>query len=125
VQLAQKTINGDPNDVVNYPGYVAAGVIVHIATPTLRRISAVLSISMENGFDETDVAVEVQRVVANYIDNRQIGDDVILSKIIERAMSVRGVSNVIVSDPTSDVIILEDELPVSFNVSGTSLVTVL
>lgn len=125
VQLAQKVVNGDKDDPVNYPGYTAAGIIVHIDTPTIRQITIIMSISVANGFDEDDLRDDVQLVVENYIDGRKIGQNVIVAKIVELAMSIRGVENVKVQSPTNDVVILEEELPKSFDSSGNSLVTVI
>jgi hypothetical protein len=124
VQLAQKVVNGDKDDPVNYPGFVAAGIIIHIDTPTIRQITIIMSISVANGFDEEDVRDDVQLVVENYIDGLKIGENVILAKIIERAMSTRGVDNAKIQVPSNDVVILEEELPKSFDSSGNSLVTV-
>jgi uncharacterized phage protein gp47/JayE len=123
--LAQKVICGDPNDRSNYPGVVAGGIIVHVSTPIVRRISVTLTITSKDGFDESQLRSDVQQAVESYIDSLLIGDNVYLAKIIEKTMEVKGVDNVIVSYPTSDVVILEDELPTSSDVYGNSLVTVL
>lgn len=124
VQEAQKVVNGDKNNSVDYPGYSAAGIIVHIDTPTIRQITVVLSISVEVGFDETELYDDVQIIVENYIDGLKIGDNVILAKIVELAMGVRGVNNAKVLTPLNDIVILEEELPKSFDSSGNSLVMV-
>ena len=124
VQLAQKVLNGDPKDSVNYPGVVAGGIIIHIDVPILRRITVLLGLSILNGFDNATVVSNVIRSVKAYIDNLNIGDSVIRAKIIELAMLVSGVENVIVKMPTEDIIVLEDELPVSFDSNGNSLISV-
>jgi uncharacterized phage protein gp47/JayE len=125
MQLAQKVITGDPNDPISYPGVVAGGVIINVDTPTLRQITVIISISVENGYDEDDVRNEVNRVLTNYIDSLNIGDNVIVAEIIERAMGVEGVINSNVSEPTTDIIALENELPVSYDSNSNNLVTVL
>jgi len=124
VQLAQKVLNGDPDDRVNYPGVVAGGVIISVDVPTLRRISVILSISVENGYDEATVTQDVIRAVTAYVDALRIGDNVIRAKIIERAMSTAGVTNAIIKVPTDDIVVLEDELPVSFDSNGNTLIMV-
>lgn len=125
VKLAQKVVNGDKDDPVNFPGYSAAGIIVHIDTPTIRQITVVMSISVKDGFDETEIRDDVQLVVENYIDGLRIGQNVILAKIIQLAMRVNGVTNAKIQIPLSDIVILEEELPKSFDSSGNSLVTVV
>lgn len=125
VQIAQKVVTGDPNNPTNYPGLVAGGIIINIDTPTLRQITVIISISVENGFSESDVSTEVNRVLTNYIDSLNINDNVIVAEIVERAMGVEGVINCSVTTPSADIIVLEDELPVSYDSNGNNLVTVL
>lgn len=125
VAIAQKVINGDKNDPVNYPGIVSAGVIIHVGTPVIRPITIVMSISVENGFVESEVRDQVKVFVESYINGLFIGQNVILSKMIQRAMSITGVSNAKVLIPTTDLVIFENELARSYDSSGASLVTVL
>ena len=119
----QRVINGDPDDEVFFPGIKAAGVIVNVDTPTIRRITVSMSIAVEAGFSEIDLAPLVVEAVENYISGLGIGDDVIVAEIIDRAMGVTGMFNVTVTEPSSDVVILEDELPVAYSASGTTLVS--
>ena len=92
-------------------------------TPVIRRITVAMSITAQSGFAEADLAPQVVDAVSNYINGLGIGDDVIRAEIIERAMRVPGMFNVSVTLPASDLIILENELPVPNDASGTSLVT--
>lgn len=124
VQTCQKIINGDPNDEVNFPGVYSAGSPPVVETPTIRRITVRLSITTIEGKDEDDVSPIVQGVIETYISSLGIGNDVIISEIIERAMRVPGMYRVEVTSPTSDVSVGEDELPVPYDTSGNSLVTV-
>jgi uncharacterized phage protein gp47/JayE len=123
--LAQNTVNGLPQDPVAFPGLAAAGVILYVDTPVIRTISVLLSISVRSGVDESEARDDVALVVENYIDGRTIGQDIILAAIVDRAMGIDGVENVLIQQPTSDVTILENELPKSFDSNGTSLITVL
>ncbi len=125
LQKVQKVLNGDPNDRTNYPGVVAGGVIIRADTPTLREVRVTASISVSVGFDETDVAPQVETAIAGYVDNLGIGENVIRAAIIEKVMGISGVSNVTLTEPLADIVVLEDELPVSYDSNGNSLVTVL
>jgi uncharacterized phage protein gp47/JayE len=125
VQLAQKVINGDKDNSSTYPGYSAAGIIVHIDTPTIRRITVVMAISVSVGYDETEIRDDVTLVLENYINSLKIGENVILAKMVELAMGVEGVSDANVVTPVANVVILEEELPKSFDSSGNSLITVV
>lgn len=124
MQLAQKVLNGDPKNKVDFPGVVAAGIIINVDVPILRRITVLLSISVDNGYDTNAVGQDVIRLVTAYVDGLTIGDNVIVAKIIERAMSVEGVENVVVRYPIEDIVVLENELPVTFDSNGNSLVAV-
>lgn len=125
IYQVQKVINGDSADPVNFPGYEAAGVQVVVQTPVIRRIEVQLSLSAKNGFNEDDLKTLVQEAVENYVSSLGIGANVILASIIQVAMNINGVFDVIPVDPTGDIVVLENELPVPFDSDGTSLVSVL
>lgn len=124
VATVQTIIDGDANDPVTYPGVRAAGVIVVVETPTIRRITVRISISAQPGFVEADLIPQVREAVETYISGLGLGADVIIAEIIERSMGVTGVYNVSVITPVADVVILENELPVPFSAGGVSLITV-
>ena len=121
----QKVLNGDPDNPTTYPGVVAAGIIVHVDTPVIRSVEITVSLTVTNGYDALEVANEVKVSLQGYIDSRRIGDNILISRIIETAMQVGGVENVTVKSPVADIVILENELPVGHDNTGTSLVTVL
>jgi hypothetical protein len=121
---AQRFVNGSSGDETAFPGVVAAGIEATVETPAIRRITVRLSISALPGFDELTLAPQVQSTIESYITALGIGEDVIVSEIIERAMGVPGIYNVLVQEPTSDLAVSTNELPVPTNSTGTSLVTV-
>jgi len=122
---AQKVLEGDSNDSVNYPGVKAAGIFLAVEAPSSKRVTVEVSISAETTFVETDLAPLVQSEIENYVRSLKIGEDVIVSRIIDAIHDVQGVRSVNVALPSSDVIVLENELPSPFDASGNSLVTVL
>jgi uncharacterized phage protein gp47/JayE len=124
IKTVQTVIDGDPADPTNFPGIRAAGIQVIVETPTIRRITVRLSITTTPGREETDVIPQVQEAVEAYINGLGIGEDVIVAEIVQRAMDVSGMFNVVVTLPSNDVVVLENELPVPFDSSGNSLVTV-
>ena len=75
-------------------------------------------------FEEAALVPSVQTAIESYITALGIGDDVIVSEIVERAMGVSGMYNVVVQEPTSDLSVSSNELPVPTSASGTSLVVV-
>ena len=120
----EKFINGDPNDEVNFPGVVAAGIEATVETPTVRRVTARVSITALDGFEESELAPLVRTEIENYILSLGIGDDVIVSEIVERSMGITGIYNVIVQEPTTDISVAFAELPVPVSAGGSTLVVV-
>lgn len=121
----QKVLEGDPDDPLNYPGVKAAGVFLSVEQPVIKRITVTCSITASDGFVESVIAPSVQRAIESYISSRRIGQDVITSKIIDVAYSVRGLEDIHVITPTNNIIVLENELPIPFDAAGDTLVQVL
>jgi uncharacterized phage protein gp47/JayE len=111
LQETQKVIDGDPNDRTNYPGYRAAGVLVRVLPPTAANQLVTCDITVLDGYSQTDIAAQVRDEIATYINNLGIGNDVIVSEMIERAMSIEGMYDITVSTPAANVSILDDQLP--------------
>ena len=115
IQETQKVIDGDPLDPLVYPGVRAGGIQVLVQAPSLISQSLIGTISVLSGFDTTVVAAAVSTAVQDYINNLPIGDDVIVSELIERAMGVNGMFNFSIqsltgSAPAADQIILDDQV---------------
>ncbi len=125
VAEVQKVLEGDPNDSVNFPGVKAAGIFLAVEAPIIKRITVRATITAEDRFTEADISPGVRRAIEDYINARRIGEDVIRSKMIDVAHNISGVRDITITDPTSNITVLENELPVPFDSDGDSLVTVL
>lgn len=123
--LVQKVVNGSPTDSANYPGVAAGGVIIYVDVPVIRSISILAAIAVDVGYDEDVLKNSVKLAIENYVDGLGIGSNVILSKMVERAFTVEGVANVIIKNPLYDIVILENELPKSYDSLGNSLIQVI
>jgi hypothetical protein len=121
----QKVMEGDLTDYVRYPGVKAAGIFLSVEQPVIKRITVIVSITAADGYSEIDLAPNVKSAIESYISSLRIGQDVITAKIIDVAFSVVGLADIRVITPTSNIILLESELPVPFDAGGTSLVQVL
>jgi phage-related baseplate assembly protein len=108
--ITQKIIDGDPSDRVNYPGYRAAGVLVRVLSPTVRQMLFTANITVKHGFNQVGIAAQVSASISEYVNGLGIGDDVILSELIDRAMSVPGMFDVLILNPTSNTVISDSEL---------------
>lgn len=107
----QKVVDGDPADRVNYPGWRAAGVRVRVQTPQILQQIVQASIVVREGYSQSEVESEIEAAVSDYINTLGISGDVIRNEIIERIMAVPGVYNCALLQPTSDIIMLDDQLP--------------
>lgn len=125
IREVQRTLEGDIDNANRYPGVKAAGVFLSVEAPLLRRVSVVASISAQEGFREEDLVSSVRGRIENYISSLGIGDNVVVSKIIDEAHNVRGVRDITITLPSSNVTVLENELPVPFDSTGDSLITIL
>jgi hypothetical protein len=121
----QKVMEGDLTDYVRYPGVKAAGIFLSVEQPVIKRITVVASITAADGYSEIDLAPNVRSAIESYISALRIGQDVITSKIIDAAFSIRGLADIRIVTPTANIVLLESELPVPFDASGNSLVQVL
>lgn len=125
ISQVQRVLEGDLDNPTIYPGVKAAGIFLSVEAPTIRRITVIASIAADVGFVEADLRDEVRAEIETYISSRRIGEDVILSKIIDVAHNVTGVKDVTILTPTANVSILENELPIPFDSDGNTLVTIL
>ena len=111
----QKLIDGDPSSPTNYPGLKALGTKFLPASPTRKMIPFQLSIVAIKGYREEDLTDLVVNTVLNYVSSLGVGENVILSEIVQRvkAITVNGVEvvdDVKILSPTANVIVLESEL---------------
>lgn len=110
IALAQKIVDGDPDDVVNYPGLRAAGVFVRVQTPQVLLQNVDVTVTVSEGYDQTGTKEAVRQAIKDYINTLNISGDVIRNRLITKMMLVPGVVNVLVITPSGDVAILDDQL---------------
>jgi len=110
IAMAQRVIDGDPLDRANYPGYRAAGVLVQVKVPTILQAVIQANITVRQGYSQTDVAVKVKTALSAYVNALSVNEDVILSELTERAMTVEGMFDIAFITPTTNLIILDTQL---------------
>lgn len=111
IQEVQKVINGDPNDRTAYPGWRAAGVRVAVLPPVVLQQVVTASVLVAEGYSKPDVLDECSDAISAYINGLGVSGDVIRAELITRIMEVAGVVNVTVTSPSTDVILLDEQLP--------------
>jgi uncharacterized phage protein gp47/JayE len=122
---AQRVLEGDLDNPEAYPGIKAAGIMLSVEAPVIKRITVRASITAAAGFSEASLVDSVAANIEAYINSKKIGEDIIRSKIIDVAHNVRGVADIVVITPTNNITVLDNELPVAYDSSGNSLVTVV
>lgn len=121
----QRVMEGDSDSPIRYPGVKAAGIFLSVEEPIVKRVSVIASITAADGFVESDLAPLVKIAIESYVSSLKIGEDVIVSKMIDNAFTVTGLADIRIVSPTANIIVLESELPIPFDGSGNSLVQVL
>jgi uncharacterized phage protein gp47/JayE len=122
--VAQLTLEGSKTNEGLYPGVKAAGIMLSVEAPVLKRVTVTATISAQSGFAETDLSPLVKQNMQNYVNSLNIGEDLVRTKLIDVAYDVPGVGDVTIVQPTSNLIVLENEIAIPFDASGASLVTV-
>lgn len=93
IKETQRVVDGDESDPLRFPGVRAAGVQVLVVPPQAVPQTLIGTIAVLDGYDIDNTQTQVATVIQGYINSLNIGDDVIVSEIIERAMGVSGMHN--------------------------------
>jgi hypothetical protein len=105
-----KVLVGSTEDPVTYPGVEAAGSLVTVDGPKIKRIYFALQVRTRSGYSSADVVSAVQSAVTASIEDRPHGKPIPISDLIAQASLVAGVEAVAPLSPYSSV---EDMIPVS------------
>jgi uncharacterized phage protein gp47/JayE len=97
---ANKVLYGVPSDPTTYPGVIAAGAVVDIAAPTIRRTTLAMTLRLRTGTSSTEVFEGVRSAIATYINSAKVGESIPISKLVSLAASIGGVVSVVVTSPT-------------------------
>lgn len=104
VAYAQKVLNGDPNDIQNFPGLLAHGQQTMVDVPVIVSTTFVFKVTpiATSSLSQVDPLVR-QRVLA-YVNSRDTGRKgvVYLSELVRLCKSLSTVQDFIVVSPTSN-----------------------
>lgn len=124
----QKVLNGDPNDLVNYPGKGVEGIGYLVVAPTIVDTSVgITATRLPNvNVDLIEIKNDIQSAIEQYINTLQLGEDVLVSEIIRVGKnSNAAIYDLIVTSPGSNVAVAEDEIArTGAGTSGTVTVSV-
>ncbi len=110
----QKIVNGDTNDAENFPGYKAGGVRMQVLSPSIVTVAVEAVLTIDDSIEGTaltTVTTNVRNAILDYINTVGISGDIIQNRLIDRIMGITGVTDVNLITPTSNVVVLDDQLP--------------
>lgn len=104
VSRAKLVIDGYTElDGTKVPGYKAAGIVSVVAAATEIPIDVTATLVVAPGFDATRVRATVEASFVAYLNSLRIGQGFIYHELVELAMAVPGVDDVVVSEPTENL----------------------
>jgi hypothetical protein len=112
MRTVQRVIDGFEPEISTYPGRRALGSRIEVMPPITVEISLILNITTRYGVNLTDVISDAKSVIVQYVNGLGVGDDVILSEVITRVMSIYGVEAVTFTTPSPSeerIFILSDQ----------------
>ncbi len=110
IALAQKIVDGDPTDRENFPGLRAAGVLVVALTPQTLIQTVTASLVARDPFTQDQAIADATEAVKTYVNGLSISNDVIRNSIISRIESLPSVFDLILTAPSNNIVILDDQL---------------
>lgn len=110
IAFAQKIVDGDKSDRANYPGYRGAGIRVIVKTPQVLIQNIIAGLVISEGYAYADVISAANTAALNYINTLSISGDVVVSALSATIKDVEGVYDITLTSPTSNAIILDDQL---------------
>lgn len=99
LRTVQRIIDGFEPDQVTYPGRRAVGGIIETLGPLIKRVVMSISVTTNEGVNLNEITNDIKSAIINYIDDLGVGEDVILSEIIVKVMSITGVAAVTFNTP--------------------------
>lgn len=79
----EKVINGDPLDLIHYPGKRAGGIEIIVQAPIIQVINMTLSVykPANSLINSTDLANLVKSIIEQYINSRKSGESIVITEI--------------------------------------------
>ena len=108
----EKVLYGDPDDIINYPGKNAEGIGYNIVAPILVPVNIGVTVYRLPSVivDLEEIKIAVQTAIEQYVNTRQLGQNVLTDEIIRVGKnSNAAVYKIIVTAPVSDIVIDDGE----------------
>lgn len=118
-KLVHRTIYGDDTDLISFPGIGASGIIFRVLAPTTKELIIQLDVTLAEGVSIASIENEAKSAVSGYINSLGVGEDVIVERIRAAVIDIRGIVDVSLIEPLSNIAIADNE---QARVSGTDIV---
>ncbi len=119
IERAQRTLNGDLENEVEFPGVASGGVKALVIPASSISIDIDIELVLLEGFNRNELVERADRVTRNYVNGLEPGADFIRHEMIERVMGIAGMFDLRVNDPATNVVVD----PESVAIPGTIRVT--
>jgi len=124
ISLVHKIIDGSPNDP-DFLGYKSSGTQISVEPPIIRNIKLGISIKAATGVVLVQLSEIIKSTIISYINSLKIGEDIIISKIIQTTQNIVGVVSVIVDSPANtERILVGDDQKIFINYNDISISTI-
>jgi len=109
LRRVQVTVDGLESDQA-FPGIKAAGVQIEVSAPTVQQVRFEIDIVLVEGIAISSVIDDVKNAVSSYVNSLKVGQDVILTEIVERIQSISGIFDLTISEPEQNIPIADGEI---------------
>ena len=100
IQAVKEAIEGD--GTAESPGHLAPGVNARVLAPTSVPVDVSASVKILS-YDTDEAREEVGRVIAEYVNGKTIGEEVVVSELCVAVMSLNYVSDCTIRAPVQNV----------------------
>jgi len=110
LRTVQRVVDGYEPDPTTYPGRRAVGGAIEILPPLIKRITVSIEATTNEGVNLSEISSDIRSAIINYVNDRGVGTDVIMSEIIVAVMNITGVAAATfnVPDPGTERISIAD-----------------
>lgn len=103
LRTVQRIIDGYEPDPVAYPGRRAIGGVIETLPPLINSITLSINATTDDGVNLNEISNNIKSAIIDYVNNLGVGEDVIMSEIIVKIMSINGVEAATFSIPSPSV----------------------
>jgi uncharacterized phage protein gp47/JayE len=108
--LTHKTIYGDDQDLVSFPGVGAAGITFQVLAPTVKELNINVDVTLTEGVSLASLENSIKSAITGYINNLGVGEDVIIEEIRAAVIKINGVEDVVLNSPLTNIPAADNEL---------------